>query len=461
MSLVNVGSTTHFSISWDNDPNPVGAPALTTADGPDRANQLLAICEGDYPLMASWFPGLSLPFSLPISVNIVPGNYARAGWGPPISLVPGNGSGMDVTRYLLVAEVVEMFMLAQNKGFFAPDGGNEGAAGEGLSRFLGAEFLKQSGLGASLAGFGVADLWLNSARADYVNNIDEGDHAPDEKSGCATLFLYYLSYQLGYSIQRIIAAAAPTLAGVYTNLTGDAADPFPAFKAMLDAAFPPTNPDGSPRQSAVPGPNPDNPYPLNQYQPEVPVSARVFWQMNPGRNVVNLNWDAVSADSVVMVSASEYNANSQQLPDGTDQRFVGAADVTVSSVTPHGPPFDPNHGVTFVVEVGWTAPLTICTDIAVIQNAPDAVVYVGPQTHSNTAAGQAASQQPSHVARTSLVARFDPNAIPEAEPRLTASIEGDSLHVGGAARSNGDKSKPKVTRHEARIPAGVSGRPGR
>jgi hypothetical protein len=29
--------------------------------------------------------------------------------------------------------------------------------------------------------------------------------------------------------------------------------------------------------------------------------------MNPGRNVVNLNWPAVSADSVVMVSASEYS----------------------------------------------------------------------------------------------------------------------------------------------------------
>ena len=64
--------------------------------------------------------------------------------------------------------------------------------------------------------------------------------------------------------------------------------------------------------------------------------ARVFWQMNPGRNVVNLNWDAISADSAVMVSASEYNSDSQQLADGSDQRFVGAADVTVANVTPHG-----------------------------------------------------------------------------------------------------------------------------
>ena len=448
MSLVNVGSTTHYSISWDNDPNPVGAPALTTADGPDRATQLLAVCETDYNLMATWFPGISLTVATPVAVNIVPGGYAGAGWGPPISLRPGNGSGLNVTRYLLVAEVVEMFMLAQNKGWFAPDGSNEGAAGEGLSRFLSTEFLVQSGLGSTMPGFDTARFWLNSPRVDYVNNIDEYDHAPDAKSGCATLFLYYLSYQLGYNIQRIIAAGAPTLAGVYTNLTGDVADPFPMFKQMLENAYPPTNPDGTPRYSAIPGPNPDNPYPLNVYLPEVPVSARVFWQMNPGRNVVNLNWDAISADSVVMVSASEYTANSQQLPDGSDQRFIGAADVTVSNVTPHGPPFDPNHGVTFVVEVGWNSPLTICTDIAVIQNAPDAVVYVGPQTQSRQMRAQSRMND-APVAQTSIQAHFDP------EHHLSATIETNGAPESMAPAAMGSSRTPKVTRHEARVPTGA------
>ena len=192
---------------------------------------------------------------------------------------------------------------------------------------------------------------------------------------------------------------------MYRNLTGDAADPFPAFKQMLDAAFPRTAPDGTPIPSVIPGPNPDNPYPLNQYEPEVPVVARVFWQMNPGRNVVNVNWDAISADSAVMVSASEYNSNSQQLPDGSDQRFVGAADVTVANVTPHGPPFDPNHGVTFVVEVGWSSPLTICTDVAVIADAPVAVVYPGPQTGSRETV-----QRPRHPPHTGVPRAHEPAA---------------------------------------------------
>jgi hypothetical protein len=417
MALVNVGSTTHYSVSYDD--------SLSQADGLTRAQQLLGLCEQDYELMASWFPGLSLPYSLPVAVNIVPGGYAGASWGPPISLRPGNGSSLTVVRYLLVAEVVEMFMLAQNKGWFASDGSNEGSAGEGLSRFLSTEFLIQRSLGWSMPGFDTARFWLNSTRPDFVNNIDQHDHAPDEKSGCATLFIYYLSYQLGYDLRRVIAAAAPTLAGVYRNLTGDSADPFPAFKGMLDSAFPPGT------TAVVPGPNPDNPYPLNIVKPEVPVSARVFWQMNPGRNVVNLNWDAINADSVVMVSASEYTANSQKLPDGSHQRFVGSADVTVANVTPHGPPFDPNHGVTFVVEVGWQAPLTICTDISIINNAPDAIVYVGPGIESNQVIAQAKGSVSSSMAE-----------IPAVKTSLEAHIEGTKPS---------QESGSAVTRHEATI----------
>jgi hypothetical protein len=68
------------------------------------------------------------------------------------------------------------------------------------------------------------------------------------------------------------------------------------------------------------------------------VTIRIFWRMNPGRNVVNLNWPALSADSVASVQASEYAAGTQQLPDSTEQRFIGAADVSVENVTPHGPP---------------------------------------------------------------------------------------------------------------------------
>jgi len=168
--------------------------------------------------------------------------------------------------------------------------------------------------------------------------------------------------------------------------------------------------------------------------------------MNPGRNVVNLNWDAINADSVVMVSASEYTANSQQLPDGSDQRFIGAADVTVANVTPHGPPFDPNHGVTFVVEVGWSAPLTICTDIAVIQNAPDAVVFSGPQTQSRQM-GTQTRMNVAPMARTSIEARVEPERV------LSATIETSGANER-TAPAMGSSRTSRVTRHDARVPTG-------
>lgn len=172
VGLTNGGRTAHYQIQYDD--------SLSAADGVNRANALIAVCEGDYAMMAAWFGNISLTVGVPVTVNISPGPYASAGWGPPIRLTPGNGSGLDVVRYLLVAEVTEMFMLAQNRGWFASDGSNEGAAGEGLSRVLSAEFLRKADLGFNLPGFDTAGLWLNSDRHDYVNDIDEHDHAPDE-----------------------------------------------------------------------------------------------------------------------------------------------------------------------------------------------------------------------------------------------------------------------------------------
>ena len=63
MGLVHAGSTTHYSISYDD--------SLSAADGRDRAAALLGVCEQDYNLMADWFDGLSLPYALPVAVNII------------------------------------------------------------------------------------------------------------------------------------------------------------------------------------------------------------------------------------------------------------------------------------------------------------------------------------------------------------------------------------------------------
>lgn len=103
----------------------------------------------------------------------------------------------------------------------------------------------------------------------------------------------------------------------------------------------------------------------------MPHTVRQYWQNLQGRVPLNFNWDVVNHDSVVLVSAAEYAVNAQS--PTTSARFVGAANITVSNVSPHGPPYDPNHGVTFVVTIDWPQPLNIVTDITVLDSAPEFV----------------------------------------------------------------------------------------
>ena len=246
--LTNGGLTTHYQFQYDDSLAGAGGPE------PARTNAMIAACENDFNLMSGWFGNIALTVSTPITVNVEPGPYASAGWGPPIRLTPGNASNAIVCRYLLVSEVTEMFMLAQNKGWFAPDGSNEGSAGEGLSRFLASQFLVSIGQPPAMPGFGLANSWMSGTRQDFVNHVDTTDHGIDAKTGCSILFIYYLFTQLGFTISQIVAAAASELSGVYTNLTGDPSDPFPFFKQLLDTAYPGTQTIG--------GANPDDPYPL-------------------------------------------------------------------------------------------------------------------------------------------------------------------------------------------------------
>ncbi len=94
----------------------------------------------------------------------------------------------------------------------------------------------------------------------------------------------------------------------------------------------------------------------------MPQTIRKYWAPHKGRVTFNYNWAAIDQDSVVLVTASEYN--NQQV------RFIGAASVTVSNIAPHGPPYDLNHGVTFVVNVDWPNPLPVVTDITVVDAKP-------------------------------------------------------------------------------------------
>ena len=290
--LTNGGTTTHYQFAYDS----VLATAAYGNIEPARTNSILAnaangipIVENDFAWMQTQFAGVAITSAvtspIPTFVNAVTGGGYGAGWWP-LGLNARNNSA-SCLRALIVAEVVEMFMAAQNKGWGYSSGvGNEESCGEALSLFLTVQFQLSNGFGTIWLLNGTPAGWLNTTlpatnpsstefdgtthyglRQDYVNStLPFAGNGP--ATGCSVAFLYYLFFQLGFSsIPQIVSAAPGTdasdnligsscLRGVWQNLTGDAGDPFPLFKALLDNAYPQT------AVANVPGTNPDNPFPI-------------------------------------------------------------------------------------------------------------------------------------------------------------------------------------------------------
>jgi hypothetical protein len=264
--LNNGGSSTHYKIQYDNE---ITSSSVQAAFETFRQN-----CDADFLWMQNYFNGAASPWSGQLQINIVSGTDAPAGSGVgacwnstsgPITLYPGvtaNSSSATVDpwflRYLLVSEVVEMFMQSTGSDWYGGNwssGGNEGSAGEGLSRFFGTQLLLQvENISSGYSGFAVANQWMSSPRNDYVNNVNPSDNSIDPVIGCAAIFVYYLYTQLGCSIQLMTGNGAKELSGVYANVTGDQNDPFPYFKNLLDIGYPGT--------ASITGPNLDNPWPI-------------------------------------------------------------------------------------------------------------------------------------------------------------------------------------------------------
>jgi hypothetical protein len=249
--LSNHGRTNYFNFQYD--------ASLSKARGQDLAADLMQYCDDDLALVASWFPGRRLDMSPPIQVSLAnPTTAQGASWfgfgALPLQITIGMGevamtmgTPTMLARYLLVSEVSEMYMRAFSPYLFNPwFGTGEGSKGEGLSRFLGVQFLLKEYPGVAAipgqvnAPFNVSNIWLNSARD---NNIDTSadDSAADAITGCATLFLFFLHDQLGFRIEHIINAGAGSLSNVYQNLTQDSwQHAWGKFRPLVDAHCPTT-----------------------------------------------------------------------------------------------------------------------------------------------------------------------------------------------------------------------------
>jgi len=231
MSMITAGNTAHFSVAYDS--------ALSAA-GPAMAQAVLSACESDFSTLSYLF-AVSLPAAnLPIQVNIVSGSGGAnnnlvnvINCTVPSTFIPAN------LPALVVAEEAEIFMTAQNKGWIA-----NWSHGEALSRVC-AQVLYPS----LRYLWSTGNSWLNGspssttpARWDGVDGVKQTDQ-DNVATGCGSLFLNYLAYQLGFPWTHIIQAGAlpnNTLQNTATALGLSPATAFSDFLTLLDTYFPPS-----------------------------------------------------------------------------------------------------------------------------------------------------------------------------------------------------------------------------
>jgi hypothetical protein len=242
--LPNGGHTAHYLVSYDD--------SLSSGTGLDLAVQLMAHLDDDYALIQSWFVGVQYHFTSPINVHLsgaddgarwfCPSEAVRFWFPINVDLMPGPTPTTGLLRYLVVSEVTEMFMASQGREWYGSVGlfnnADEGSMGESLSRFLAAEFLAATGVSSSIfTGFHVGGKWIDAASRDNFVDISMDDIQPHMITGCGVLFLAFLRHELGFTIQQIIAAAAPTMAGVHTKLTG-MTDAWTSFRDLVNLHYP-------------------------------------------------------------------------------------------------------------------------------------------------------------------------------------------------------------------------------
>ena len=208
-----VGTTADNKATVYYDPH-LGAP------GKDLAEKVFAMAEKSFADCQNYF-GIA---GQPVNVIIAALDHATDGsagaYHAGCTFNPGRDLYCDaafgnpvMTNGLMIAELTECFMGAQNKGW---DCG--GSNGEALSRLL-AE-LESGGPGGVLAGYATGPDWDRAGRPNWIDANESTDLNP-VSTGCGVLYLYWMMSK-GYTAAKITQAGCPdgSLASNYHALTG-------------------------------------------------------------------------------------------------------------------------------------------------------------------------------------------------------------------------------------------------
>jgi hypothetical protein len=222
-----IGKTPDGYITLYVDPS-LGKP------GADLAEQIFTMIDRTYAHSRAYF---NLP-AQPVNVIIAALGNATDGSGGAYHYGCGFDTGGDIycdaafgnprlTNGLIVAELTESFMGAQDRGW---DCG--GSNGEALSRFL-AE-LESDGPRGALADFSTGPLWDRAGRPNWIDATEPTDR-DGASIGCGVVYLYWMVSK-GITAARITQAGCPDgiLASNYSVLTG-ATDAWKDFIAAVGA----------------------------------------------------------------------------------------------------------------------------------------------------------------------------------------------------------------------------------
>ena len=210
-----IGATADNKVTLYYDPQ-LGQQGQTLAE------QVFAMVEQTYAHCQAYF-GATAP-GQPVNVIIAPVNHVTDGSVGAYHMGCSFNSGGDLycdaafgnptmANGLVVAELTESFMGAQNKGW---DCG--GSNGEALSRLL-AE-LESGGPGGALSGFATGPDWDRAGRPNWIDATESTDQDAIS-TGCGIVYLYWMMSQ-GKTAAEITQAGCPdgSLASNYQALTG-------------------------------------------------------------------------------------------------------------------------------------------------------------------------------------------------------------------------------------------------
>jgi hypothetical protein len=103
-------------------------------------------------------------------------------------------------------------------------------------------------------------------------------------------------------------------------------------------------------------------------------SIRVLYRGQQGQIRVNFNWPPINLDSAVIITAAEFSPSFDGTfgaPKTLGRPNLGAANVYVTNVGPHGKAGGEAGGVEFILHVDWDSPLDVIVTITVLDDVEE------------------------------------------------------------------------------------------